>query len=274
MKTKNLLSFFPILIVGLSVVMLNMTFAGKIPGTILTISRLALIAAFFVAWKLFKSKQQTNAQNLAYTFMVINLAFLIVSFFTSELWNINLESARGIALMKFSDSFIISIVLIGSLLIGGYKPADIYICKGRLALGLVIGLITFFLFRFFAYLSAETPVESSFIKENKGWILLFVFSNAFMEEILFRGIFMKQLKNYLKPVWAIFLTAVVFAAAHLQVSYTSNIILFALITLTLGMIWGLLIYYTKSIIASVLFHAGSDLMIIFPVYLSFSGSGL
>jgi len=142
-----------------------------------------------------------------------------------------------------------------------------------LALGLVIGLITFLLFGFFAYLSAETPVESSFIKENTGWILLFVFSNAFMEELLFRGIFLKQLKNYLKPVWAIILTGIVFAAAHLQVSYTPDVLSFTFITLILGMIWGFLIYSTRSIISSVLFHAGSDLMIIFPIYLSFSGNG-
>jgi hypothetical protein len=78
---------------------------------------------------------------LAFTLMVVNIAFFVVSFFTAELWSLDLKSAKGSALMKFSDSFIISSVLIFSFLIGGYKLKDIYLTKGRLALGLIIGFL-------------------------------------------------------------------------------------------------------------------------------------
>ena len=94
-----------------------------------------------------------------------------------------------------------------------------------------------------------------------------------MEELLFRGIFIKQLNNFLKPAWTIILTAIVFAATHLQVTYTPDVLFFALIVLILGVIWGFLIHYTKSIIASVLFHAGADLLIIVPTYLSLVANG-
>lgn len=273
METKKLLSFFPILLICLAIFMLNITFAGKISGTILMIIRIVLIGLFFTAWQLFKRKKQIHAKNLAFIFMVINLAFFIVSFFTIELWNLNLNSAKGIALMKFSDGFIISFVLIGSFLVGGYKLNDIFISRGRLTLGLSIGFLTFILFGLYALLSSKQPIESAFISKNLGWILLFIFSNAFMEELLFRGIFIKALNNFLKPVWTIILTAIVFAAAHLQVTYTPDVLFLALIVLILGVIWGFLIHYTKSIIASVLFHAGGDLLIIVPTYLSLAGNG-
>jgi len=272
MKTKKLLSFFTILLIGLATFMLNITFAGKISGTMLMIIRIVLIVLFCTAWQVFQRRKLINAKNLAFIFMVINLAFFIVSFFTAELWNLNLNNAEGIALMKFSDGFIISFVLIGSFLIGEYKLEYIYLSKGKLALGLLIGFLTFILFGLFALLSNKQSIEPAFISKNLVWILLFVFSNAFMEELLFRGILIKSLNNFLKPVWTIVLTAIVFAAAHLQVTYTPDVLFLALIVLILGLIWGYLIYYTKSIIASVLFHAGGDLLIIIPAYLSISAT--
>ena len=147
--------------------------------------------------------------------------------------------------MKFSDGFIISFVLIGSFLVGGYNLNDIFISRGRLTLGLSIGFLTFILFGLFALLSNKQSIEPAFISKNLVWILLFVFSNAFMEELLFRGILIKSLNNFLKPVWTIVLTAIVFAAAHLQVTYTPDVLFLALIVLILGLIWGYLIYYHR-----------------------------
>ena len=252
--------------------MLNMTFAGRISGMVLMAIRMVLIALFFTTWRLFQRKKQTHAKNLAFTLMVVNLAFFIVSFFTAELWNLNLESAKGIALAKLSDGFIINLILISSFLIGGYKLKDIFLTRGRLALGLIIGFLTFTLLGYIALNNTEHPIEPVFLSRNLGWILLFIFSNAFMEELLFRGIFIKQLNNFIKPVWTIILTSIVFAAAHLQVTYTPDVLFFAGIVLLLGLTWGFLMHYTKSIIASILFHAGADLMIIIPIYSSFGVS--
>lgn len=272
MQSNKLLSFFLVLIIVLAVFMLNMTFAGKIPGTVLMVIRMILIALFFTTWRLFHRKKETHAKNLAFTLMVVNLAFFTVSFFTTDLWNLNLESAKGIALAKLSDGFIISLVLIFSFLIGGFKLKDIYLTTGKLALGLLIGFLSFILMGFLALNNPEQPIGSAFLIKNIFWVLLFVFSNAFMEELLFRGIFLKQLNGFLKPVWTIILTAIVFAAAHLQVTYTSDVLFFTGLVLILGLIWGLLMHYTKSIIASMLFHAGADLVIIIPIYSTFGVS--
>lgn len=269
MQSKKILTFFVVLLIVLAVFFLNMTFIGKLSERVLMFARIGSILLFFGAMSFFKQKKQTRFKNLAFNLMVINFAFFIVSFFTAELWNLNLESARGIALIKLSDSFIIGLVLIISFILGGYKLKEIYLTKGRFIPGMIIGIIAFVLMGIFAINTLEQPIESDFLKRNILWILLFVFSNAFMEELLFRGIFLKQLKELFTPFWAIFLTAFVFGAAHLQVTYTSDAIIFSGIVFLLGLIWGFLMHYTKSIIASIFFHAGADFLIILPVYASF-----
>jgi membrane protease YdiL (CAAX protease family) len=115
---------------------------------------------------------------------------------------------------------------------------------------------------YFALNNPEQHIDSAFLGKNLVWILLFIFSNGFMEELLFRGIFLKQLGNFLKPVWVIILTSTVFATPHLQITYNPDVLFFRGVVFILGVIWGFLMYYTKSIIASVLFHAGADLMVI------------
>lgn len=274
-KTINykLLSFFIILFILAVVFMINITFTSKIPNSILLLIRVILIALFFGVWRFFQRKKRENFKNLAFTLMVINLAFFIVSFFTNDLWNINIESSRGIALAKLSDSVIICFVLIFAFLIAGYKLKDIYIAKGRFIIGLTIGFLTFVLMGLLALNYSEPPIEFIFLKRNSLWILLFVFSNAFMEELLFRGVFLKQLNNFFKPIWSIILTAIVFAASHIQVTYTPDVLFFVGLVLILGLLWGFLMHYTKSIIASMLFHAGADLMIIIPIYSTFGVFG-
>jgi len=145
--------------------------------------------------------------------------------------------------------------------------------SGKLGLGLIIGVSTFLLMGFLAVNNPEQPIELDFLQRNIIWILIFVFSNAFMEELLFRGIFLKQLNKFLKPMCTIILTSIVFAASHLQVSYTPDVLFFAAMVLILGLIWGILMHYTKSIIASLLFHAGADLLIILPIYATFGANG-
>ena len=164
-------------------------------------------------------------------------------------------------------------VIIAGLAIGGFRLKDIYLTPGKLLPGLLIGVLSFLILGFLAINNPENPISTEFIKTNLAWLLIFVLFNGFMEELIFRGIFLKQLNNFIKPFWSVLLTSVVFGAAHLQVTYTTEVLLFAVITLVLGLIWGFLIHYTKSLLASVLFHAGADLLIIMPIYTSY-GAGI
>jgi len=273
MKSKNVIPFLWILLFVLGVFLFNMTFAGLISSGALLMTRVLLILFFFTGIIFFRVRKEKASQRISMILMIVNLSFLVVSFFNAEFWNLNLHAARGIALAKLSDSFFVSLVLIGSFFVAGIKLKEIYLARGRFVVGLLIGLLSFFLMGYLAFKNPDQPLTSEFLLKNLAWILIFIFSNAFMEELLFRGIFLKHLAGFMKPIWAIVLTSVVFAAAHLQVNYASDILFFSAIVLVLGFLWGLLMHYTKSIIASVLFHAGADLMIIIPLYTSFGANG-
>ncbi len=258
--------FFALLIVMLSV---TMTLFLPMAADVKLIIRILFIGAFFISWRLFQKSDNTNAKDLAFAFMALNIAFLIVSFFTPTFWNLNEETSKGFALMKLSDAVIISVVLILAFVIGGYRLKNIYLTKGRLLPGLIIGILFFILFGYLALNNPEYRIEPDFLRKHYVWILIFVFANGFMEELVFRGIFLKKLYRYMKPVWAIVLTSICFAVPHLTVNYDPDVLVFAGIVFVLGLICGFAMYYTRSIIAPMLIHAGADLMIIIQVLLSY-----
>jgi len=266
MKTNKIITFLLAFIVMLVVCM---TLFSPIPGNIKLIIRIILIVIFYASWRWFHKKEFIDLRNLAFAFMVLNLAFLVVTPFTTQFWHLKGDTSKGFALSKLSDSLIISGALILSFLIGGYKLKSIYLSKGRLIPGLLIGMILFIVFGYLAINNPQAKMEPAFLRNNFVWILVFVFANSFMEELLFRGIFLEKLNCFFNPLWSIILTSVCFAAPHLTVNYSPNVLFFSGIVFILGMICGYAMQYTRSIIAPLLIHAGADLMIILPIFATY-----
>ena len=99
MKIKKPLSFFLILFITLAIFMFNYPFAADIPGRILIPVRIGLIVLFCLAWRFFHKNKQIHAEYFSFSLMLVNLAFLII-YYTIDLWNINIESSKGIALAQ------------------------------------------------------------------------------------------------------------------------------------------------------------------------------
>jgi membrane protease YdiL (CAAX protease family) len=266
MKTNKfitfLLAFFVMLVV-------SMTLFSPIPGNIKLIIRIILLTLFFASWRWFYKRDMTDLKNLAFAFMALNLAFLIVSVFTTKFWGLDMESGKGLSLSKLSDSAIISGVLILSFILGGYKLKSIYLTGGRLIPGLIIGILVFIVLGYLAINNPQAKMEPDFLRKNLVWILVFVFANSFMEELIFRGIFLEKLSVFFKPVWSIFLTSICFSVPHLLVNYSPNVLFFSGIVFVLGLMCGFAMHHTRSIIAPVFIHAGADLMIIVPIFATY-----
>jgi len=260
---------------GIPVVMLLvcLTFFTPIPSTLKLVIRIFFLIVFFILWRYFSRRNQIEARDLSFALLVLNLAFLITMPFTPDFWNLNQKTSEGFALIKLSDSFIMSSVIIVSFLLAGYTLKNLYLTKGRLIAGLVTGILFFLLFGYLALNNPQQKPEAGFVSKNLTWILIFVIANGFMEELIFRGALLERLNAFFRPFWSILLTSVCFAAPHLTVIYQPNAILFSGITFILGMICGYAMQYTKSIIAPMLIHAGADLMIIIPVFASYGVSG-
>ena len=93
-------------------------------------------------------------------------------------------------------------------------------------------------------------------------------SNGFMEELLYRGLFLQKYEPFLGKGMSNILTATVFAIMHTQVTYAAQMIQFLVIVLVLSLIWGFLIQKSDSLWGAVLFHAAGDCLIIFGAFAS------
>ena len=91
-----------------------------------------------------------------------------------------------------------------------------------------------------------------------------------MEELWFRGIFLRKLPPLLGAAASVVATALVFGLTHLAATYISpaQMIIFGVIVFALGLVNGWVMLKTDSIWGSVLFHAGYDLLVIIPVLAS------
>ena len=251
----------------------TMTLFTPMPGNIKMVIRLFLLVISITAWLVFKKQNYHRASLLCFSLFVLNLAFLIVSPFTAEFLNLDITRPKGIALSKLSDSLIISTVIIISIIIAKQSPKSIYLTRGRLVTGLAVGLFFFLLFGLLAFKNPGQPVDPSFLKNNWVWILIFVMANGFMEELVFRGLFLEKLNLIFNHHYSILLTSICFALPHIIVQYQANVLLFTGICFVLGMLCGYAMHYTRSIIAPTLIHAGADLMIMVPIFATYGITG-
>ena len=152
----------------------------------------------------------------------------------------------------------------------------LFLVKGKLKSGLITGLAFFLGFTLLTILmGGVNPLfqdklnnsEISILAKILPWALLFSLTNGFMEELLFRGLFMKHLETKIGFRLSNILTAAIFAFAHLQVTYVTHTIGFLIVVFFLGLLLGSIMKKTNSIIAPTLIHAGADMMMIIPMFM-------
>ena len=180
------------------------------------------------------------------------------------------STPAGWALPKLNECFVVvSVIVIFTLLSGG-SLGSIYIQKGNLKSGLIIGLTTFFVFT-----AGAIPMASLFNAQNLSlariipwtpWILIYVLANGAMEEIQFRGLFLRKLEPFVGKHLSIFLLAFVFTGLHSWVSYTADNRIFLAVTFPLALALGYIMHRTDSAWGSILLHAGMDIPIMVGIF--------
>ncbi len=193
------------------------------------------------------------------------------------------STAQFLAVDKLSQAIPIVLSIILLTLLAGDDLGSIFLKRGNLRQGLTFGLISFGvfagLFVVIAILQAGDPASQGLWASGISldlliaaipWILVFCFANAILEELWFRGLFLGKLAPLLGSAASVVATALVFGLTHMAATYISpsQMILFTVIVITLGMVNGWVMLKTDSIWGSVLFHAGYDLLVIIPVLAS------
>jgi membrane protease YdiL (CAAX protease family) len=194
-----------------------------------------------------------------------------LSVYLLEYLGVDGNTPAGFALLKLNEAaIVVSVVILLTRLSGG-SLGSIYIQKGKLKLGLAIGLGIFLL------AAAGSIPMAGLLFKGEGltlahllpwtpWLLTFVLANAAQEELLFRGLFLRKLQPFFGNFLSILMIAFVFTLLHNGVTYTSSDRIFLAILVPLALAWGYLMQRTDGIWASILFHAGTDIPIMLGIF--------
>ncbi len=185
--------------------------------------------------------------------------------------NIPTTPVNGLVMSMFFSTVLVVIPIIALTLISGDRLPTIFLQKGDLKQGIIIGLRAFFIFAI-----ASIPIATYlFNGQNLSigrvipWmpaILAIVILNGIREELLYRGLFLKKYEPIFRPIVSNVLQALIFSLSHTvagrgAIAYTSFTVAFVVITFLLGLALGYLMRRTDSLLGPVLFHAGTDIPI-------------
>jgi len=266
--------FLLFLTFSLLVFFINLTFTDVILLKTGIILKIVLMAVFLIsAFLLYRSQSLNIYWKVFFTFFIASIAIFLALYLGKwglRVLNLENNTLNGVTLNKFLEDLVIILSIIILSRVTGRDLASIYLKRGKLKLGLIIGVTSFLLL----YLTSALQAAGQNISFGKffsltPWILIIILADGFMEELLFRGLFLKKFESFLGAKLSIILTALIYSLAHLQVTYTSELLFFLAILFILGVIWGYIIQKTDGLWGSVLFHAGADSLIIMQALISF-----
>jgi membrane protease YdiL (CAAX protease family) len=227
-----------------------------------------------VAWLVHRSRRFEKYWQIFFAFFILSTALSLDWVFGGFLYDsLNLSDATpaGWAYEKLNEIAVIVCVVVVFTRLSGASLGSIYLQKGNLKLGLIIGVITFLI------AAAGSIPTAALLFKGEGltlarvipwipWLLVIVLSNGTIEEILFRGVFLRKLEPFFGRFLSNFLVAFVFTVLHKGSTYTSDEYLFLAILTPLALVWGYIMQKTNSVWASILFHAGMDIPIFLGIF--------
>ncbi len=264
-------SVFLLFFIVESMVFAIITLSPYVSETVLLGYHAGLTAALLItALLLRRSETGKPYWSVFYVFFVAAAAVLISGLFSDDLmklFNQTVTTPQGIATAKFSESVLRVIPILVLMPLMGFDRRSLYLKTGKVRVWLPVAIAAFLVFPALAYFTVSGQAGAlEKLLPLWPWILLFVLSNGFMEELLYRGLFLQRYEPFLGKGLSIILTAVVFAIMHTQVTYAPQMIQFLAIVMVLSLIWGILIQRSDSLWGAVLFHAAGDCLVVFGAF--------
>lgn len=269
MNREKLVSIVLLYLGGVAVFVLGSPYFRIFPTNWNTSYYLALTVSFLLLTLVFKRVSAlTRFSSAVYALFIAASALLFLKSGVLDIPRSDANPMKFLALDKFSQFLHIVTAIIVLTLIAGDNLKSIFIQKGNLKYGLTFGLISFAGFSVLGVI-LQWGSRDIFLKIPAAlpWLLLFVFSNATMEELWLRAIFLKKYDFLIGQRAAILVTALVFGTSHVFATYDfpGGKLVFGVIVFVLGLVGAQAMFKENGLIGPVLFHAGYDLMIIIPV---------
>jgi len=194
-----------------------------------------------------------------------------VSGWSLSLFGLDVGSPAGIAMDKLESTLMIVIPIIVLTRLSGNNMGSLYLQKGNLRLGLIIGLTVFVVVAALSIPWAQWQYRVGDLSPQRvlpwiPWILVFVLANSVNEELLFRGLFLQKLEPLLGAFPGNFCMAISFSMLHIGVDYSLNTLALLALLLPLGLLLGYLMQKTRSILASWLIHASVDIAVVLSLF--------
>ncbi len=258
---------------GFLIFALTMTFVPVMPAWANYATRAGLLVVFGALWRVARDGHRLSRfRPVFFAYFTAVLSLSLGFFFADralELLRLTTHTPSGIAVAKLVQASLIVVGILAVARICGESSASLYIRKGRLFLGLSVGVSTAAALLVLSLVQpAVRALGAARLMSLAPWMLLFVASNAFMEELLFRGLFLGRYEPLIGRWPAVLSTGLAFTLAHMQVKYAPDLVVFLLVTFGFSIAWGWLMQKTESLWGSVVFHAGADLLIILPIFSS------
>jgi membrane protease YdiL (CAAX protease family) len=267
--------FLLLLICGISLPSLSglLVFPFSIVPTGLTLAYSIILSFVFLFSAIFVHSRK-NLKDYWQVFFAFFIASLAIFF--DFLVNIPSDTMNGLVLdMLVSTSIIVSTIILLTR-ISGNTLSSIFLKKGNIKVGMIIGLTGFFIFALTSIPAAEYLFQGQNLNLNKviswmPWIIPIVLLNGVREELMYRGLFLKKFESKLGLKTSNLLQAIIFSLSHSVAgvglnAYTPFIWILVIFTFSLGLVWGYIMQRTDSVLGSILFHAGTDIPVFIGIF--------
>lgn len=242
-------------------------YVSFIPPATRTTLKVSMVAISLAAWLVLgRSERLRQYRQIALSFLAVSLGVLLAQYcggIPMSLLGFSVTTVQGIAMAKFGEALPIVLSILVFHFAAGGDMDGLFLKGGNLKLGLIAGIIGSAVFLGIGVLQAiGSGLRWATVAAALPWILIFILSNAFMEELWFRALFLKKLEPLVGARTALIITSLVFAGAHISSTYVIDILLFMVATTALALLWGWLMQKSNSIWGAVLIHAGGDVLVI------------
>jgi len=262
--------FFLFLICGLAVFAFGVDYHTLFPTNTSGAFKVGLSVLFLLATVVLRQSARWRAYwPAALAFLAASLTNVATWYLAVPLqrWLLDLlqlssETPSGLAVAKLVDAGLRLAPIFALVWLAGDDLGSLYLRKGNLKWSLTIGLLALAnLVATAIAVAANQGGDLALVFASLPWWFAYALINGFMEEIWYRGLFLKRLQPAIGAAGVIWLTSLVFGLSHLFATYIepSGAPVFGIIVFTLGCAWALLMQKTNTLWGSVVFHLAADL---------------
>lgn len=265
MSAKLTWSILYTLIGGL-IFILGLNLLQVLPPGLRDAYKLGLPVLLLLAY-LISRKYSPSQETVFLAFFLVSLSWTVDYFLTSEIkgaLSLDTKNLSGIAFTMVISTVLVSLPVLLGWRISGRPFSELYLKGSTDQRGILIGLAGLLLFSGLGILQARGQgLESGVILAAMPLALLFSLTNSFREELTYRAALLKGFQANIGSLATILVTTLVFTVAHVDVSYIPpEQILFVIGLLLIGIFGSWIMFKTGSLLGSVLFHAGADVLLI------------